>query len=118
MQWLGRQSFLDDLASLDPEFYRGLILFKHHTGDLEEFALNFTVAVKEFDVTHTFDLIPGGSKIAVNQENRLQYIYLISHYRLTKQIKKQSEAFFEGLSDMIKPRWLRCVIISSQHAVH
>ncbi len=43
----------------------------------------------------------------MTRENRLQYIYLVAHHRLTKQIKKQSAAFFEGLSEIIDPKWLR-----------
>jgi ubiquitin-protein ligase E3 C len=61
----------------------------------------------EFGVAKTLELMPNGSNIAVTRENRLQYIHLVSHYRLSKQIKCQSEAFFEGLSDMIDPKWLR-----------
>ena len=53
--------------------------------------------------------MPNGSDVAVTRENRLPYIHLVSHYRLTKQIKLQSEAFFEGLSEMIEPNWLRYV---------
>ncbi|KAI0632541.1 HECT-domain-containing protein [Trametes polyzona] len=106
-KWLGKQSWLDDLASLDPELYQGLIFLKHYTGDPEELSLNFTVAEEEFGVTKTVDLIPNGSNIPVTRENRLQYIYLVAHYRLTKQIKKQSNAFFEGLSEIIDPKWLR-----------
>ena len=63
----------------------------------------------EFGVTKTVDLIPNGSNIPVTRENRLQYIYLVAHYKLTKQIKKQSAAFFDGLSEIIDPKWLRCV---------
>ncbi|KAI0357322.1 HECT-domain-containing protein [Trametes cingulata] len=106
-KWLGKQSWLDDLASLDPELYNGLIFLKHYTGDPEELSLNFTVAEEEFGVTKTVDLLPNGSNIPVTRENRLQYIYLVAHYRLTKQIKKQSNAFFEGLSEIIDPKWLR-----------
>jgi hypothetical protein len=42
------------------------------------------------------------------RENRFQYMYSMSHYRLSKQIKfkLQSEAF-EGLSEMIDPKWIR-----------
>ena len=61
----------------------------------------------EFGVTKTIDLIPNGSNIPVTRENRLQYIYLVAHYHLTKSIKKQSAAFFEGLSELIDPKWLR-----------
>ena len=53
------------------------------------------------------DLIPNGSNITVTKENRLQYIHLVSHYRLNKQIRKQSDVFFEGLSEMIDHKWLR-----------
>ncbi|KAF5367884.1 hypothetical protein D9615_010487 [Tricholomella constricta] len=106
-KWLGKQSFLDDLASLDPDLYNGLIFLKHYTGNLEDLALNFTIAIDEFGDTRSIDLIPNGSNIAVTRENRLQYIQFVAHYRLTKQIKLQSEAFFEGLSEMIDPKWIR-----------
>jgi len=106
-KWLGRQSFLDDLSSLDPDLYNGLIFLKHYEGNTEDLSLNFTMAVEEFGTTKTVDLIPNGSNVAVTKENRLLYIYLVSHYRLTKQIKQQSEAFFEGLSEMIDQKWLR-----------
>ncbi|KIM38451.1 hypothetical protein M413DRAFT_447711 [Hebeloma cylindrosporum] len=106
-KWLGRQSFLDDLSSLDPDLYNGLIFLKHYTGSVEELSLNFTMAVEEFGSTKAVDLIPNGSNIAVTKENRLTYIYLVSHYRLSKQIKQQSDAFFEGLSQMIDQKWLR-----------
>jgi hypothetical protein len=42
-QWLGKQSFLDDLASLDPDLYQGLIFLKHYPGNPEELSLNFTI---------------------------------------------------------------------------
>ena len=63
----------------------------------------------EFGIAKTLDLIPNGSNIAVTRENRLQYIQLVSHYRLSGEIKLQSEAFFEGLLEMIDTNWLRCV---------
>ncbi|KAJ7067265.1 HECT-domain-containing protein [Mycena amicta] len=106
-KWLGKQSFLDDLASLDPELYNGLIFLKHYAGNPEDLSLNFTVATEDFGVTKTTNLIPNGSNIPVTRENRLQYIYYVSHYRLSKQIKAQSEAFFEGLSEIIDHKWLK-----------
>lgn len=109
--------------------YNGLVFLKHYAGNLEDLSLNFTVAIEgkkkvassfcnhivaqinpEFGVTKSVDLMPNGSNVAVTRENRLPYIHLVSHYRLTKQIKLQSEAFFEGLSEMIEPNWLRYVM--------
>lgn len=34
---------MDDLASLDPELYHGLMILKNYTGNVEELSLNFTV---------------------------------------------------------------------------
>lgn len=46
LQWLGKQSFLDDLVSLDPELYQGLIFLKHYKGNFEELSLYFAVALE------------------------------------------------------------------------
>ncbi|SCV74701.1 BQ2448_7730 [Microbotryum intermedium] len=115
-KWLGRQSYrtftppygLDDLQSLDPELYSGLIQLKNYTGDVEaDLSLNFTVTDEDFGVSKTVDLIPRGSEIAVTNENRIQYIFLMSHYRLNVQLEKQCAAFFAGLSEIIPERFLR-----------
>ncbi|GJJ13246.1 hypothetical protein Clacol_007497 [Clathrus columnatus] len=76
-KWLGKQSYLDDLASLDPELYNGLVFLKHYDKNFEDLSLNFTVSED------------------------------VSHYRLNRQIRRQSQAFFDGLSDIIDPKWLR-----------
>lgn len=73
-KWLGKQSFLDDLEqvqSLDPELYRGLIQLKNYTGDVEQdLALNFAATDESFGETITTELVPGGSNIPVTRENR------------------------------------------------
>ena len=110
-KWLGQQSYIDDLASLeslDSELYRGLIALKNYSGNVEsDFALNFTVADDEFGIRTSRELVPGGTDIPVTRENRLSYIYLITRYRLSTQIEDQSRAFLQGLTELINPRWLR-----------
>lgn len=105
-KWLGRQSFLDDLRSLDAELYNGLLFLKNEAHP-ETLALDFTITEEEFGITRTINLIPNGNKVVLNATNRSQYIYLVSHYHLSRKIKRQSEAFFEGLASMVDPKWLR-----------
>ncbi|KAJ3088054.1 hypothetical protein HK102_009664 [Quaeritorhiza haematococci] len=106
-KWLGRQSYLDDLPSLDKELYQGLIFLKNYPGDVEkDLALNFAVSQQEFGESTTIDLIPNGATVPVTNENRIRYIYLMAHYKLNVQIQRQCKAFFQGLSDLIDPRWL------------
>ena len=117
-QWLGKQSYLDDLASLDSELYQGLIFLKHYSGDLADLALNFTVTQDDFGVARSVALVPDGNNIPVTKENRLKYIYLVSLYKLSRQIRKQCDAFFDGLSEMIDPKWLRFVPHPSTPHLH
>lgn len=105
-KWLGRQSYLDDLASLDHDLYRGLISVKNYPRP-EELSLNFTVTEDDFGVPRSIDLVPGGSDISVTSENRAEYIQLVCRYKLDRQFASQSRAFFSGLSEIIDPRWLR-----------
>ncbi|KAI3630554.1 hypothetical protein MIR68_011989 [Amoeboaphelidium protococcarum] len=106
-KWLGRLNYLDDLPSLDPELYRNLIFLKNYDGNVEDLSLTFSLSSDEFGTAKTVELIPNGKNIAVTKENRIRYIYLVAHYKLNKQIQLQSQAFFAGLSDLIKPRWLQ-----------
>lgn len=85
---------------------------------MEDFALNFTVTDtitipdmsqpedKEKSVTVTRDLKPGGSEIAVTNQNRLVYISYIARHRLQAQPYLQTNAFLQGLGQMIQPSWL------------
>lgn len=106
-KWLGRQSYLDDLASLDAELYKGLISLKDYQGNVEDLSLNFTVTEDEFGVSREVPLIPGGADVAVTNENRMRYILLTSHYKLNTSSAKQCEAFFRGLSEIVPERFLR-----------
>nr|XP_018265401.1 ubiquitin-protein ligase E3 C [Kwoniella dejecticola CBS 10117]OBR87559.1 ubiquitin-protein ligase E3 C [Kwoniella dejecticola CBS 10117] len=105
-KWLGRQSYLDDLNSLDKDLYKGLIILKNYPKP-EELALNFAMTEDDFGVKRNIDLIHNGSEVAVTAENRHEYIQLVCKYKLDRQIYAQSRAFFNGLSDLIDPKWLR-----------
>ena len=106
MKWHNQRSYLDDLQSLDPELYRGLMILKHYDGDVEaDFALNYTLNDSEVP-DKIIRLLPGGDNIPVTSQNRLQYIHLVSNYRLNTQIARQSEAFVSGLSALIDPTWI------------
>lgn len=42
-KWLGKQSYLDDLVTLDPELYKGLVYLKNVDGPIDHLALNFAI---------------------------------------------------------------------------
>ncbi|KAB8276712.1 hypothetical protein BDV30DRAFT_24052 [Aspergillus minisclerotigenes] len=102
---------LNDLKDLDQGLYQGLLQLKNYPGDVEDFSLNFTVT----DIiplsdgrsrTITRDLKPHGSDIPVTNQNRLVYISYIARYRLQAQPALQTNAFLQGLGQIIQPSWL------------
>jgi ubiquitin-protein ligase E3 C len=78
---------------------------------VEDFALNFTVTdtiplAESESRTVTRDLKPHGSEIPVTNQNRLVYISYIARYRLQVQPALQTNAFLQGLGQIIQPSWL------------
>lgn len=50
------------------------------------------------------ELIQNGSKIAVNEENKEQYVQLMINFRLENEIKNQLDAFCEGFYSIVKKK--------------
>ncbi|KAI8140679.1 hypothetical protein BJV82DRAFT_622100 [Fennellomyces sp. T-0311] len=104
---LGGINYLDDLPSLDPELYNGLIAVKNFQGDVEDLSLDFSLTDNEYGKARTVELIQNGSNVPVTNTNRIHYVYRVANYRLNVQIAKQSRAFFKGLSTIVDIKWLR-----------
>ncbi|KAA8648549.1 hypothetical protein EYZ11_001137 [Aspergillus tanneri] len=102
---------LNDLKDLDQGLYQGLLQLKNYPGEVEDFALNFTVSdtiplPDSTSRTITRDLKTHGSEIPVTNQNRLVYISYIARYRLQVQPALQTNAFLQGLGQVIQPSWL------------
>ncbi|XP_049776175.1 ubiquitin-protein ligase E3B isoform X1 [Schistocerca cancellata] len=110
-QLLGQQnqvlySSMDELPSLDRELYRSLTFIKHHQGDVQELDLTFSVDEDCLGRLVTHELIPGGKAVPVTNENKINYIHLMAHFRMHTQIKDQTAAFIRGFRSIINPEWL------------
>ncbi|KAJ5170256.1 uncharacterized protein N7500_003039 [Penicillium coprophilum] len=102
---------LNDLKDLDEGLYQGLLQLKNYTGNVEDFGLDFTInnvirMPSGNNRTVTVDLKPNGSQTAVTNKNRLVYISYIARYRLQLQPALQTNAFLQGLGQIIQPAWL------------
>lgn len=99
-------SWLDELASLDRDLYRSLTLVKHYKGDIRQLELTFSLDEDVLGKLVTHELIPGGRTTAVTNQNKIQYIHHMAHYRMYHQIKEQTTAFIKGFRSIINPEWL------------
>lgn len=74
--------------------------------------MNDTISIPEAEPNKartqviTRELKPDGSNIAVTNQNRLVYISYIARHRLQAQPYLQTNAFLQGLGQIIQPSWL------------
>nr|XP_023030496.1 ubiquitin-protein ligase E3B [Leptinotarsa decemlineata] len=99
-------SCVDELPSLDPALYRSLSYVKHYEGDVSDLDLTFSVDDDTMGKIVTHELVPGGRAVQVTNENKINYIHLMAHFRMHVQIKEQTAAFIRGFRSIINPEWL------------
>ncbi|KAF9583402.1 hypothetical protein BGW38_009540 [Lunasporangiospora selenospora] len=95
---LGRTVFLDEMRSFDEQVFKNLMFLKKYEGDVEDLGLTFSLDEEVFGQHRIIDLMQGGKDIEVTRDNRINYIFKVSDYRLNRQIQEQSRAFIEGWS--------------------
>ncbi|CAO3597943.1 unnamed protein product [Absidia cylindrospora] len=97
---LNKRVTVADMESVDSEFYRSLmwILDNDITDVLE---LTFSTDDDRFGELVTVDLKPGGRDIEVTEENKKEYVNLITEWRISKRVDEQFQAFKEGFNQLI-----------------
>ncbi|KAI9321546.1 hypothetical protein BX666DRAFT_2072991 [Dichotomocladium elegans] len=97
---LGRQVDYRDVEAIDPEYYKSLVwILENDITDVID--LTFSVETDDFGTTKVIDLKPGGRDIAVTEENKHEYVALVTEQKLTTAIKDQINAFLQGFHDII-----------------
>lgn len=95
---LGKPNFFNHLALYDTELYEQLKKVKNYTGDVRDFGLTFSTNTKNEE---EIELMKGGSNVPVTNENKIRYIYYLTHYYLNAKTREQSKAFLTGMSEII-----------------
>ncbi|XP_061624191.1 ubiquitin-protein ligase E3B isoform X2 [Phyllopteryx taeniolatus] len=99
-------SSIDELPSLDSEFYKNLTSIKRYDGDVGDLGLSLSYDEDVMGQLVCHELIPGGKTMPVTNENKFSYIHLMAHFRMHTQIKEQTGAFIRGFRSIINPEWL------------
>ncbi|XP_061672603.1 ubiquitin-protein ligase E3B [Syngnathoides biaculeatus] len=99
-------SSIDELPSLDSEFYKNLTSIKRYDGDVGDLGLSLSYDEDVMGELVCHELIPGGKTMPVTNENKFSYIHLMAHFRMHTQIKEQTAAFIRGFRSIINPEWL------------
>lgn len=99
---LRKKVALSDMEGVDADFHRNLewMLNNDITDALE---LTFSTDDERFGETVSIELKPGGENIEVTNENKKEYVDLITEWRIQKRVEEQFNAFISGFNELIPP---------------
>lgn len=104
---LNKKLVTKDIESIDPEFYNSLVWITDN--NIEECCLEMFFSV-DFEllgkITHV-ELKEGGSDIPVTEENKEEYLRLMTEWRMTRGQEKQTKSFLEGFNEVVPLEWLQ-----------
>lgn len=104
---LNKKLMLKDLETIDPEFFNSLTWIKEN--DIEECGLELTFSA-DFEILGKIsqhDLKEGGADVAVTNENKEEYINLMTNWRFNRGVEEQNKAFLDGFSEVVPLQWLQ-----------
>lgn len=97
---LHKKVVLQDMEGVDAEFFRSLkwILDNDITGILD---LTFSAEDERFGEIVEVDLKENGRNIEVTEENKHEYVELISEWKIYRRVEEQFKAFIDGFNELI-----------------
>ncbi|KAF1940768.1 HECT-domain-containing protein [Clathrospora elynae] len=97
---LRKKVALQDMEGVDADFHRNLewMLNNDITDALE---LTFATDDERFGETVSIELKPGGDDIEVTNDNKGEYVELITEWRIQKRVEEQFQAFITGFHELI-----------------
>lgn len=104
---LNKRPTLRDLESIDPEFYNSIIWIKENNLDECGLELFFIQDMEILGKVTTHELKEGGENIRVTEENKEEYIMLLTDWRFTRGVEEQTKAFLDGFNEVAPLEWLR-----------
>ncbi|XP_029039665.1 E3 ubiquitin-protein ligase Su(dx) isoform X1 [Osmia bicornis bicornis] len=104
---LNKKLIMKDIESIDPEFYKSLVWIKENNIDECGLELYYSVDFEILGQVIHHELKEGGDKIRVVEDNKEEYIRLMTEWRMTRGIEDQTKAFLEGFNSVVPLEWLK-----------
>lgn len=97
---LDRPVSLKDMENLDLEYFKSLMwMLENDITDI--ITEDFSVEADDYGEHKILDLIPNGRNIPVTEENKHEYVRLVTEYRLQTSVSEQMSNFIIGFHEII-----------------
>ncbi|KAF7283441.1 hypothetical protein GWI33_000526 [Rhynchophorus ferrugineus] len=104
---LGKKLVMKDIESIDPEFYNSLVWTKENDIDDCGLELYFSVDFEVLGQVVHHELKKNGDSEKVTEENKEEYLSLMTNWRMTRGIEQQTQAFLDGFNEVVPIEWLK-----------
>ncbi|CAN2389432.1 extracellular transport [Pristimantis euphronides] len=104
---LNKKPTLKDLESIDPEFYNSIMWIKENNLEDCDLELYFVQDMEILGEVTSHKLKEGGENIRVTEENKEEFITLLTDWRFTRGVEEQTNAFLDGFNEVAPLEWLR-----------
>ncbi|XP_069822220.1 NEDD4-like E3 ubiquitin-protein ligase WWP2 [Dendropsophus ebraccatus] len=104
---LNKKPTLKDLESIDPEFYNSIMWIKENNLEECDLELYFVQDMEILGEVTSHKLKEGGENIRVTEENKEEFITLLTDWRFTRGVEEQTNAFLDGFNEVAPLEWLR-----------
>ncbi|KIX94406.1 E3 ubiquitin-protein ligase RSP5 [Fonsecaea multimorphosa CBS 102226] len=97
---LRKKVTINDMEGVDEEYHKNLtwMLENDITDVLDQ---TFSIEDEQFGETKTIDLKPGGRDLPVTNENKREYVELLTEWKIQKRVEEQFNAFITGFNELI-----------------
>ncbi|KAG8188583.1 hypothetical protein JTE90_005940 [Oedothorax gibbosus] len=103
---LGKKLTMKDIESIDPEFYNSLVWIKENNIEECGLELYFSVDFEILGQIQSHELKAGGGEIRVNEENKDEYLRLMTDWRFSRGQEEQTKSFLDGFNEVLPLEWL------------
>lgn len=104
---LNKKLIMKDIESIDPEFYNSLMWIKENSIDECGLELYFSVDFEVLGQVVHHELKKSGDKERVTEENKEEYLTLMTEWRMTRGIEQQTKQFLDGFNEVVPLEWLK-----------
>ncbi|XP_065078257.1 E3 ubiquitin-protein ligase Su(dx) [Ochlerotatus camptorhynchus] len=104
---LNKKLTTKDIETIDPEFYNSLIWVRDNNIDECGLELWFSVDFEVLGQIIHHELKEEGDKERVTEENKEEYISLMTEWRMTRGIEEQTKTFLDGFNEVVPLEWLK-----------
>ncbi|KAL8802603.1 MAG: hypothetical protein Q9182_003693 [Xanthomendoza sp. 2 TL-2023] len=100
---LRKKVSLADMEGVDSVLHQTLTWTADPDNDASVIGATFEVDDQRFGETRQIELKPGGADIELTNENKAEYVELMTEWRIQKRVEEQFNAFIAGFNELIPP---------------